>query len=205
MKHDGGATSLGIAIGDISGKGISAALLMASLRASLRALTRANDCNLAEVLREVNSLIYEGSAANRYATFFFARLNPVTRQLTYVNAGHNAPALIRRGVGKDGQATVFRLEAGGPVIGLLPNSEYEQAAVQLELGDIFVAFTDGISEAMTVDGDEWSEEGLIEELIRSPALPATALVKRLFDAADAFAAGAPQHDDMTLLVLKMLP
>ncbi len=200
-----GAVSLGIAIGDVSGKGISAALLMASLRASLRGLTRNSNGDLAAMMREVNELVYEASANNRYATFFFAQLDPASRKLTYVNAGHNAPALIRHHVDGDGESEVIRLEAGGPVIGLLENSHYEQSTLMLRPGDILLAFTDGISEAMTADGDEWSEDRLIEKLIQCPDLPAAALVKSLFDAADEFAAGAPQHDDMTLLVLKMLP
>jgi phosphoserine phosphatase RsbU/P len=198
------APSLGIAIGDVSGKGISAALLMASLRASLRGLTRKSDCDLAEMMSEVNELVYEASASNRYATFFFARLDPASRMLTYVNGGHNAPALIRRAA-PDGTREIIRLDAGGAVIGLLPISSYEQSTLTLQPGDILLAFTDGISEAMTVDGDEWSEDGLIEHLVGLPDMAATELVKRLFTAADEFAAGAPQHDDMTLLILKMLP
>ncbi len=197
------ALSLGIAIGDVSGKGISAALLMASLRASLRGLTRNCDGNLAAMLREVNELVYEASASNRYATFFFAELDPRSRALTYVNAGHNAPALIRHRANRDGKPEIIRLEAGGPVIGLLPNSDYEQSTLTLEPGDILLAFTDGISEAMTVDGEEWSEDRLIELLATYPDMPAAALVKLLFDAADDFAGGAPQHDDMTLVVLKL--
>ncbi len=204
MKQAGGdALSLGIAIGDVSGKGISAALLMASLRASLRGLTRKSDGDLAAMMREVNELVYEASASNRYATFFFAELDHVSRKLTYVNSGHNAPALIRH-TSKDGGPEVVRLDAGGPVIGLLANSHYEQSTLLLHPGDVLLAFTDGISEAMTVDGDEWSEDRLIEHLVGLPEMPAAELVKCLFDAADEFAAGAPQHDDMTLLVLKML-
>jgi phosphoserine phosphatase RsbU/P len=202
MKEDS-CVSLGIAIGDVSGKGISAALLMASLRASLRALTRKGNCDLAEVMSEVNSLIFEGSANNRYATFFFARLDPATRQLCYVNAGHNPPALIRRRSADD--AEVFRLEAGGAVVGLLQHAEYEQSTLQLEPGDILMAFTDGISEAMKTDGEEWGEERLIEKLVSLPEMSSSDLAQRLFEAADKFADGAPQHDDMTLLVLKMLP
>jgi len=205
MKQPGSdAVSLGIAIGDVSGKGISAALLMASLRASLRGLTRKCDGNLAVMLHEVNELVYEASANNRYATFFFAQLDPCSRTLTYVNAGHNAPALIRHRENRDGEPEIIRLEAGGPVIGLLANSHYEQSTLMMEPGDILMAFTDGISEAMTVDGEEWSEDSLIERLASYPDMPADTLVKRLFDAADEFAAGAPQHDDMTLFVLKML-
>jgi phosphoserine phosphatase RsbU/P len=201
---ENGGVSLGIAIGDVSGKGISAALLMASLRASLRGLTRNCNGDLAAMMHEVNELVYEASASNRYATFFFAQFEPVTRTLTYVNAGHNAPALIRHQAARGGEPEIIRLEAGGPVIGLLENSYYEQSTLVLQSGDILLAFTDGISEAMTVEGDEWSEDGLIARLVQCPDLPAAALVKCLFDAADEFAAGAPQHDDMTLVVLKML-
>jgi phosphoserine phosphatase RsbU/P len=204
MKQAGSdAISLGLAIGDVSGKGISAALLMASLRASLRGLTRNCDGNLAAMLHEVNELVYEASASNRYATFFFAQLDPFSRELTYVNAGHNAPALIRHHANRDGQPEIIRLEAGGPVIGLLPNSHYEQSTLTLQPGDILLAFTDGISEAMTIDGEEWSEDRLIELLATYPDMPAAALVKLLFDAADDFAGGAPQHDDMTLVILKL--
>jgi phosphoserine phosphatase RsbU/P len=203
-KPGGDALSLGIAIGDVSGKGISAALLMASLRASLRGLTRKSDGDLAAMMKEVNELVYEASASNRYATFFFAQLDPGSRKLAYVNAGHNAPALIRHCADRDGEPKVLRLDAGGPVIGLLASAQYEQTSLMLEPGDILLAFTDGISEAMTADGEEWSEDRLIELAASCPNMPAVGLAKRLFDAADDFAAGAPQHDDMTLLVLKML-
>jgi sigma-B regulation protein RsbU (phosphoserine phosphatase) len=210
MNHPAtGALSLGVAIGDVSGKGISAALLMASLRASLRGLTRKNDGDLAAMIGEVNELVYEASASNRYATFFFAQLDPASRVLTYVNAGHNAPALVRPRPGRPGEPEVLRLTAGGPVIGLIPFSRFEQGTLTLRPGDILLAFTDGISEAMTAEGEEWNEDRLIEKLIeRQTALPeiaAAELVESLMEAADAFAAGAPQHDDMTVLVLKMRP
>jgi sigma-B regulation protein RsbU (phosphoserine phosphatase) len=200
-----GPPLLGIAIGDVSGKGISAALLMASLRASLRGLTRNCNGDLAAMMREVNELVYEASANNRYATFFFAQLDPLSRRLSYVNAGHNAPALIRRLLAGADRPEIIRLEAGGPVIGLLEYSEYEESTLMLQPGDILLAFTDGISEAMTADGEEWSEDRLIEHLAKCPDMPATALVNCLMEAADEFAAGAPQHDDMSLVLLKMLP
>jgi len=212
MKSVGGSDgtpSLGIAIGDISGKGISAALLMACLRASLHGLTRNSDGDLAALMREVNELVYEASAENRYATFFFAQLDPISRRLTYVNAGHNAPALLRGNgawqPGKSGRFEIVRLEAGGPVIGLIEKCEYRQTTLTLQPGDILLAFTDGISEAMNHDEEEWSEERLIAHLAERQDMPAAALVTCLIAAADEFAAGAPQHDDMTLLVMKILP
>jgi sigma-B regulation protein RsbU (phosphoserine phosphatase) len=204
-----GKTSLGIAIGDVSGKGISAALLMASLRASLRGLTRNSSGDLAAMMREVNQLVYEASATNRYATFFFARLDPADRKLTYVNAGHNAPALLRRTGADDGPVEVLRLEAGGPVIGLMEDCIYIQSTLDLRSGDTLLAFTDGISEAMNHEDEEWGEERLIECLIgrlaSSPATQAAGLVSCLIESADEFANGAPQHDDMTLLIMRMVP
>ncbi len=108
---------LGLAIGDVSGKGISAALLMASLRACLRTMTLAASNGLPQLMADMNRLIYESSAVNRYATFFFGIYDPGACRLRYVNAGHNPPVLLQRSAG--GSSRRVRLEAGGPVIGLL--------------------------------------------------------------------------------------
>ncbi len=189
---------LGIAVGDVSGKGIAAALMMASLQASLRGeATRAPE-NLAALVANVNHLVYEASSANRYATFFYAQYAPETRQLTYVNAGHNPPMLFHPD-GKDWQ--VSRLETGGTVVGLLESFPYEQSAVTVAPGDILVAFTDGISEAMNSLDEEWGESPLIETVKQCGALPPSEIIARVMQAADGFVAGAKQHDDMTLVVL----
>jgi serine phosphatase RsbU (regulator of sigma subunit) len=196
-----GCDRLGIAIGDVSGKGISAALLMASLRASLRSQTLDGvGRDLGVKMANVNTLLYEASDINRYATFFFAELDCGSRRLHYVNAGHNAPALLRK---EEGAWRVFRLEDGGPVVGLLPGAAYEEQTLDLLPGDILVAFTDGISEAMNAAEDEWGEDRMIAEATARADLNAAELLHRLFHAADAFAAGAPQHDDMTMLVLRI--
>jgi sigma-B regulation protein RsbU (phosphoserine phosphatase) len=187
---------LGIAVGDVSGKGISAALLMASLRASLRGQTLGGPADLAALMRNVNSLLYEASSANRYATFFYAQYNPSGRTLAFVNAGHNPPIVLRGG-------EVLRLEADGPVVGLLPQAQYGQSSVVLSPGDILLAYTDGISEAMTVDDEEWGEDRMIAAAQACRALPAARMIERLIAAADAYAAGAPQHDDMTLVIVKV--
>lgn len=191
---------VGIAIGDVSGKGISAALLMASLHASLRAQTLKEGRDLGSKVGQVNSLLYHASDASRYATFFYAELDCTSRRLYYVNGGHNPPALLRK---VDGDWQVIRLEDGGPVVGLLAGSTYQQQVLQLLPGDILVAFTDGISEAMNAREVEWGEESLIAEAQAHAELHATELIKRLFRAADAFAGGAPQHDDMTLVVMRI--
>jgi phosphoserine phosphatase RsbU/P len=190
---------LGIAIGDVSGKGIAAALMMASLQASLRGeATRAPE-NLATLMSNVNRLVYEASSSNRYATFFYGQYNPATRQFTYVNAGHNPPMLFH-GSGKD--VTPFRLEVGGTVVGLLESFPYEQGNLTIEPGDTFLAFTDGISESMNAADEEWGEGPLIETVKACSGLSPSETITRIMQAADQFVAGAQQHDDMTLVVLR---
>jgi sigma-B regulation protein RsbU (phosphoserine phosphatase) len=190
---------LGIAIGDVSGKGIAAALMMASLQASLRSeATRAPE-NLAAAVGNINRLVYEASSSNRYATFFYGQYSPADGRFDYVNAGHNSPLLFRRN-GND--HTIARLEPGGTVVGLLEDAQYLQGSVQMRPGDILVAFTDGISEAMNVDDEEWGEERLMEACQTNKDASAEELLKYLFEAATRFAGAAPQHDDMTLVVLR---
>jgi sigma-B regulation protein RsbU (phosphoserine phosphatase) len=193
---DLGDGRVGLAVGDVSGKGISAALLMASLRASLRGVTLDGPRDFAKLMHKVNRLVYEASASNRYATFFFASYDPATRKLECVNAGHNPPVLLR------GQETI-RLEADGPVVGLLPTAPYSEQSLILQPGDLLILYTDGISEAMTRDDEEWGEERMIVAARASIHKPADDVLDDLFDAADAFTAGAPQHDDMTVLLLKL--
>ena len=190
---------LGIAIGDVSGKGIAAALMMASLQASLRSeATRAPE-NLAAAVGNINRLVYEASSSNRYATFFYGQYSPAEGGFDYVNAGHNAPMLFHRGAGDD---TLVRLEPGGTVVGLLEDAQYVQGRVQLRPGDVLVAFTDGISEAMNLEDEEWGEERLLEAIQSARGASAEELLKHLFEAATRFAGAAPQHDDMTLVVVR---
>ncbi|HEY4050885.1 MAG TPA: SpoIIE family protein phosphatase [Acidobacteriaceae bacterium] len=239
------SSRFGIAIGDVSGKGISAALLMASLRASLRGQTLSG-FDLAHLVRNVNLLLYDSSDSNRYATFFFAEYDPATRQLTYVNAGHNAPVILRRPtvsvaqsapagfghtsrqrevegravsdasvisavetatsqVSANGAFEILRLEEGGPVVGLLPEASYQQCVLTMQPGDVLVGYTDGISEAMNHQDEEWGEDRMIAKAMSCVQLPAQQMLESLFDAADAFASGAPQHDDMTLVLMKIEP
>ncbi len=195
-----GCDRLGVAIGDISGKGMSAALLMASLHASLRGQVLSGAGDLGTKMANVNRLLYDASDSNRYATFFYAELDCTSRTLHYVNGGHNPPAVLRK---ENGAWRVFRLGDGGPVIGLLAGAVYKEQILHLLPGDILLAFTDGISEAMNASEDEWGEDRMIAEAQAHADLNAAELLQRLFRAADAFAAGAPQHDDMTLVVLQI--
>ncbi|MBV9267377.1 MAG: SpoIIE family protein phosphatase [Acidobacteriaceae bacterium] len=190
---------LGVAIGDVSGKGIAAALMMASLQASLRGQTIAPCETLAEMIQHVNRLVFESSSDNRYATFFYAEYDPKTRSIRYVNAGHNAPILSRN----HSQKYVLRLEDGGTVLGLFPDAPYREAKVDTRPGDMVVAFTDGISEAMNAREEEFGEERLIDTVRRCNSRTAAELITCILDQVDAFTAGAPQHDDMTLVVMRM--
>ena len=188
---------MGIAIGDVSGKCVPAALLMACLQASLRGQAAAGSTDLAKLMANLNRQIYDSSAANRYATFFYSQYDLSTRILTYSNGGHNEPFIIRN-------AELIRLDVGGPVVGMFRPARYEQASVLLQQGDILAAFTDGISEAMDAADEEWGEQSLAAEVRKWQHLTAAEIIPKLMDAADAFANGAPQHDDMTIVVVKIL-
>ncbi|MBN9664120.1 MAG: SpoIIE family protein phosphatase [Acidobacteria bacterium] len=194
-----GCERLGIAIGDISGKGMSAALLMASLHASLRGQVLSGSGDLGARMANVNRLLHGASGSNRYATFFYAELDCGSRTLHYVNGGHNPPAVLRK---EDGGWRVLRLGDGGPVIGLFAGASYQEQTVQLLAGDILLAYTDGISEAMNAADDEWGEDRMIAEAQAHADLSAEELLQHLFRAADAFAGGVPQHDDMTMVVVR---
>ena len=193
---------LGIAIADVSGKGIPAALLMATLRAYLRGAQMIHhQADLTEVMRNLNTMVYESSAANRYATFFYGEFDSPSRVLNYVNGGHIPPMLFRQ---SNGDRAVLRLDTGGPVIGLMEGSAYTQGRVTLERGDVLVAYTDGVSEAMNAADDEWGDEGVMQVVRESGTVSASTLIQRVIVAAAAFAAGAPQHDDMTMVVVRVL-
>ncbi|HKV23320.1 MAG TPA: SpoIIE family protein phosphatase [Candidatus Acidoferrum sp.] len=205
---------LGIALGDVSGKGIAAALTMASLEASLRAEAMRAGNDVAGLVTRVNRMLYDASTEDRYATFFYAQYEPTTRRLTYVNAGHCPPMLLRNAskphrqdssISSDGGRFIERLDkAGGTVVGLLPDCDYEQADVTLNTGDLLVIYSDGFSEAMSPKLEEWGEQRLLAAVASCDGLPANDCVAKIMQAADAFAAGAPQSDDMTLVVLRIL-
>jgi sigma-B regulation protein RsbU (phosphoserine phosphatase) len=194
-------TGLGIAIGDVSGKGMPAALLMATLRAFLHGQTLHSMTDLADVMVNLNRLVYESSSANRYATFFYAQYDASTRVLEYVNAGHNPPLIFRT---PGDRHDVLRLETGGPVIGLMPDCSYSQGSVTLEEGDVLVLFTDGISEAMNAAGEEWGEERLAQVIGANRALQARELIEHITRKSDEVVAGAAQYDDMTLIAARVI-
>jgi phosphoserine phosphatase RsbU/P len=152
--------------------------------------------DLALLMSRVNRLVYESSATNRYATFFFAIYEPMQRLLRYVNAGHNPPYVLRN-------SEVHPLEGGGPVIGLLPDALYEECRLLLQPGDLLLAYTDGISEALNTQDQEWGEERMVAAARSRLLENAGTILRHIVNEADRFAATAPQHDDMTLLLMKL--
>lgn len=191
---------LGIAVGDVAGKGIAAALMMATLQASLRGQIIKPSGGPAETIQLINTLVYEASASNRYATFFYGQYDPKSRQFLYVNAGHNPPIVCRP---RNGEHEILRLEEGGTVLGLFPHYAYAEASVQLQKGDVLVLYTDGISEAMNSDGEEWDEPRLIDCIKQCMSRSAADIISHMLDCVDGFTAGAEQHDDMTLVVVRL--
>jgi len=186
-------------LGDVSGKGIAAAVLMAGIQASLRSQVMKPPESMAALMNHFNKAVYSFSTEDKYSTLFCGSVDAAGRKLTYVNAGQVCPMLLRA---KDG--SVERLGSGGFPVGLLDAAEYEQGEVSLEPGDAVVCFSDGISEA-TNEQDEMWEESEVEKVLRAmPQGTARETIERLVAAADAFAGGAEQADDMTVLVIRML-
>jgi serine phosphatase RsbU (regulator of sigma subunit)/DNA-binding GntR family transcriptional regulator len=190
----------GIAIGDVCGKGIGAALLMASLQASLRARAMHAHSDPSMLIADVDRLVHVASPKHLYASLFYAEYDVATRLLRYVNAGHNAPIVLRW---KHSQCEVFRLEASGTPLGLLEASEFISKSFQLEIGDVLTMYTDGITEAENPERELWGQDRL-ESVLRScrDHTPAQ-IVRRILDKMLAFANGLSQRDDVTLMVIRV--
>ncbi|MBN1465540.1 SpoIIE family protein phosphatase [candidate division KSB1 bacterium] len=187
-----------LAMGDVSGKGIGAALLMSNLHAGLHTLVDL-DMSMRAMMSRLNNLIYENTNSDKFITFFYAEFCPNTRMLTYVNAGHNPPYLFHR----DGSFEL--LEEGGLLLGMMPNVVYETGCLTLARGDFIITFTDGITEAKNKFGDMFEEQRL-ENLIRESLkkdVSVEAFIALLVNEVRLFAKGVPQADDITILGLKL--
>ena len=182
-------------LGDISGKGIPAALLMANLQASLRGQTLMNiPCK--ECIAFTNNLLYNSTDSNKYATLFYAVLHPSEYKITFCNAGHNEPILIDKG------GNVTRLKEGGMVVGVLPDMPYEQKTIDLTTDSVLVVYSDGITEAMDSNEEEFGEERLITLVKENRNLSATELIELIINTVNDHAGNAEQMDDMTLVIIK---
>lgn len=197
--HAGGQPNsppLLLVVADVAGKSVPAALLMATFQASLRSLASA-PTSLLTLVEGMNRYSCAHSlGGRRFTTAFFAELDPVTRALTYVRAGHNSP-ILRRASGQ-----VERLEVGDLPLGIEPNVRYEPTAATLQTGDTLVIFTDGVVEAVNGNDQEFGEARILQALQASPGGSAEQTLKNLLAAVDAFTGATRQHDDITLLVLR---
>lgn len=194
---DLGDERIGIAVADVSGKGIAAALLMSVVQASLRAVATEPDIASAPLAARLNRFLYQSTDMRHYATFFYAQLDPAGGRLRYVNAGHNPPYLLRRnGAGLE----IHDLTAGGMVLGLFDDAAYEEGELDLRPGDLFVAFTDGVTEARDTAGEEFGEERLKQLLGQALGGSAEDVAATLAHEMRRWTAGAEQHDDLTFVV-----
>lgn len=186
---------LGIIIADVSGKGISAALLMASLRAALHVEIRP-EIKINDMAGRLNDFVHQSAAVNRFITFFFCELDLTTGGLKYINAGHNPPLLVRRG------GEIGRLEPGGFCLGMFPSVVYEAREVCLEVGDAVVLFTDGVTDSRDTENREFGEDRLIEAVRKNIDRPSEEIIDRVRAELEDFSKGTPPFDDMTLVVMK---
>jgi serine phosphatase RsbU (regulator of sigma subunit) len=191
-----GVERLGIVIADVTDKGVPAALFMALSRTLIRA-TASDGRPPAAVLEKANRLILDDARSGLFVTCFYGILNTTTHTFTYADGGHNYPLLYRHATGE-----VDQLQASGIVLGIVPEPRFEQREITLESGDVLCFYTDGVTEAMDSRRRLFSEERLIEVLRRSHELPPDEIIARIIEAVTNFSAGAPQADDITMVMLK---
>lgn len=184
-----------VALGDVSGKGTGAALLMSSVHAAVRAHTTTR-LSASEVVGEINQYIYDNTPANRYVTLFYSELDPRSHQLTYINAGHNPPMLVRA----SGEVTT--LDIGGFPVGITQFCDYREGWVELEPGDVLVIYSDGVTESQNEQGEEFDEARLVEIVQKNRGRTAASLRDRIDEALAKFVGKAKTVDDLTLVIVK---
>ncbi|MBD0371875.1 MAG: SpoIIE family protein phosphatase [Pyrinomonadaceae bacterium] len=202
---DGGEKSFLLCVADVSGKGLPASLLMSNMQATLRALL-GRVPTLVELAARTNELLHATTPSNKFVTAILLEITPATGEARYVNAGHGDCLLLR---GARGEAE--RLESTGLPLGMMPSDMlemigkgYEEKRLQLGAGDLLALYSDGVTEAYDEAENEWGDERLLECMRPIADAPAEAIVEKVFEEIDRFAGDAPQHDDITLLVIKRM-
>jgi len=188
--------SVYVALGDVSGKGTGAALLMTVLRAAVRGHWMED--SLADAVARINRTVCQNVPSNKFVTFFVARLDPASGKITYVNAGHNPPLLVR----EDGEVEL--LTEGGIVLGLFEGLSYDAGSVEMRPGDTLLAYSDGVTETWSPEGDEFGEDKLTALVVERRDLDAQSLQDAILQEIERFEAGAGATDDRTLVVLRRL-
>jgi sigma-B regulation protein RsbU (phosphoserine phosphatase) len=185
-----------IAIADVSGKGIPASLLMANMQAFLQVISK-QKIDIGTATGLINDLISQNTSDGRFITFFWGLLDDNLKKLTYVNAGHNPPILVR-------DNKIIRLSEGGIILGVMKTMmPYNSSTINLQSGDKLILFTDGVSEAMNPQSEEFSEERLEKLAIETSEINSSETITSIRQSVDRFVNGAPQSDDLTMMVIKV--
>jgi phosphoserine phosphatase RsbU/P len=192
-----GRDRLGIAVADVSGKGIGASLLMASLRAALLAEVRSGH-SPDQLAARLSDFVHDSSGPSSFVTFFFAELETGTGELRYVNAGHSPPFILDRA------GSARPLETTGLPLGMFAGSKYEARTIDLSPGELAVLYTDGIPEGRNSGGELYSENRLIDLVRDDRDLPAEQICRKVLADVQAYACGTQPCDDITLVVVKRL-
>jgi serine phosphatase RsbU (regulator of sigma subunit) len=187
-----------VAVADVAGKGMSAALLMVNLQARVEMLAE-HHAGPAEMVAHLNRAMSAVCPGNRFVTLFLCQIDPATGECAYTNAGHNPPLTVRA------SGRVDWLKGGGPVLGILSGVTYEQRVLRLEPGQAIIIYSDGVTEATNAAGEEFGEERLVEAVRGASGLTAGDLVARLRQAVEEFAAGSASPDDLTLVAARWVP
>lgn len=197
---------VGIAIADVAGKGMPAALLMCTVQATLRSLTaNANgsalsaEASLGKMVSKLNNLIFNSTYGQHYVTFFYAHFDQTNRRLTYVNAGHNPPLYLQ----SNGNKRFRRLTAGGLIAGAFEDCKYDQETFQMQSDDLLFLYTDGLTEAMNPEGEEFGELRVEEMLTAFAHLPAQDIRNQIVARVKEWRSGAGLYDDLTFVVMKV--
>ncbi|HJP94746.1 MAG TPA: SpoIIE family protein phosphatase [Pyrinomonadaceae bacterium] len=187
-----------IALGDVSGKGTAAALLMSSLHAAIHAQSASHD-SLVATISAVNRYLADNIPANRFVTLFYAELDPVSGALSFLNAGHNPPLILHAA------GTVEQLASGGLPLGIKRDAEYREGRTQLQRGDVLVIYSDGVTEAVSPTGEEFGSTRLYEVVSRNVEASAAGIRDRIESSLTKFAQGTSAADDITLVIVKRQP
>jgi serine phosphatase RsbU (regulator of sigma subunit)/DNA-binding response OmpR family regulator len=192
---DMGPGEVGFVLADVAGKGIAAALLMASLQGNLHSHYGAGSNDIPRLLALVNRHFFKHTANDRYATLFFGHYSDATRTMDYVNCGHNPPVVLRKG------GAIERLKATATVLGLFSEWECSVSHIEFETGDVLSIYTDGITDTIGPKGEEFGEAGLLEALRMNSDLDASWILRNVEGAAQQFRLGE-QEDDLTLVIAR---
>ncbi len=198
-----GEAGLCMALGDISGKGVAASLLMASLQAMLRVQADSYGGHLDQIVAGINRRMCSATGESRFATLFLALFDPASLSIEYINAGHNPPVIFRPAA-QGAAVETHRLGSSGTVLGIFQDARFEQKRFQCQPGDVLLVISDGVTDALN-ESEEFFEEERLQALVKGLMREsAQTIVERVLEGVTRFSAGAPQYDDMTIIVARVL-